>query len=100
MLKRQPPSKNLVFRIIALWFGAIVKIVNGLEVGVVSDPQEFGTAFVVLQVVSRESITFEAVEAELTQQLRSEPPPRPDLSLYRNILMKQAKIEVLDGMNR
>ncbi len=82
-----------------LWPDPVAKSVSQLAVNGVTDGMEFGVDFVVLQVVSRESIAFETVRQELEEQMRSEPPPRADLSVYRNVLMKRAKVEVLEGMN-
>ncbi len=83
-----------------LWPEPIARRVSELGLNGVSEAMEFGTDFVVLQVVSRESIAFETVRQELEDQMRNEPPPRPELSVYRNVLMKRAKVEVLDGMSR
>ena len=83
-----------------LWPEAVAKSVSALAINGVSEAMEFGVDFVVLQVVSRESIAFETVRQELEEQMRSEPPPRADLNGYRNVLMKRAKDEVLGGMNR
>ncbi|MEO6710939.1 MAG: peptidylprolyl isomerase [Planctomycetota bacterium] len=82
-----------------VWPESIAAKVTALDVGGVSDALEFGSSFVVLQVISREAVSFDSVKADLEAEMRSEPPPRPDLNLYRNSLVKKAKVEILPGMN-
>ena len=81
------------------WPDAIAKSVLLLDVGGVSDALEFGSSFVVLQVLAREAVSFDSVKADLALQMRAEAPPRAELSGYRNTLVKQAKVEILPGMN-
>ena len=82
------------------WPEAVGKAVAGLAAGGTSDALEYGPTFVVLQVVSREAVQFESVREDLAAQMQQEPPPRPELNLYRNQLVQRTQFEVLGGMHR
>lgn len=83
-----------------VWPAPIASAVQSADVGEVVDPMSFGAQIVILQVTSRESISFEQVAADLEQQLAAQPPPRSDLNAYRNQLVRRAAVDVRAPLHR
>lgn len=82
------------------WPAPIANAVQSAEVGEVIEPMSVGAQLAILQVTSREAISFDQVAADLEQQLASQPPPRSDLNAYRNRLVRRAAVDVRASLHR
>jgi parvulin-like peptidyl-prolyl isomerase len=80
------------------WPKPVADVVQSLEPGTYTAPQPLGTAWAIFEVVAKRRIAFEEVKDDLAEQLAHEPPARPDLSAYRNVLTRDVKVEVLPPM--
>lgn len=80
------------------WPKPVADVVQALEPGTYTAPQPLGTAWAIFEVVAKRRIAFEEVKDDLAEQLAHEPPARPDLSAYRNVLTRDVKVEVLPPM--
>jgi hypothetical protein len=82
------------------WPRELAEAVLALDVGEISEPLDSRRGFAIFEVVSAREVRFEEVAAELERELREAPVPAGDLAAYRNVLRKQASIEVLPAMYR
>lgn len=73
-------------------------VVNGLAVGEVSEPLDYGNAWVVFQVTARRRVTFDEVKAELADELEHLRPSGLQVNAHRNVLTQKSKVELLPGL--
>ncbi len=76
-------------------FGAAVA---NLAVGEVSEPLDYGNAWVIFQVTARRTVTFEDVEKELAAELAAQRPSGAQVNAHRNSLTQKMAVEILPGM--
>lgn len=78
----------------------IADAVLALPTGGVGEPLLYGSAWVAFRVVERRKVAYDEVVKELEQELRTERPLLYDIGLYRNVLAREVKAEILPGMAR
>jgi parvulin-like peptidyl-prolyl isomerase len=82
------------------WPQEVAEAVMALEPGHLAGPLDTGKAFAIFEVLSARPVPFAEVHDQLADELKNERILDSDLAVYRNVLLKQAKFEVLPAMYR
>jgi parvulin-like peptidyl-prolyl isomerase len=82
------------------WPKDVSDAVQALQPGEATPALDLKSAWAIFQVVSAKQVRFEDVEKDLREQLEREPIAPSDLAVYRNVLLKRTKVEVLPAMAR
>ncbi len=82
------------------WNDEIAAKVLALDAGGITDPLEFGSAWFVFKVTQDRKVTFEEVEKELAEEVKTQRPSSAELAGFRNSLVKGIEYEILPGMSK
>jgi parvulin-like peptidyl-prolyl isomerase len=80
------------------WPPEVGEAVMKLEVGQITPPLDTGRGFGIFEVLESRAVEFESVKDELEREILSERIPQGDLAGYRNVLFRQAQLEVRPDM--
>jgi parvulin-like peptidyl-prolyl isomerase len=80
------------------WPPEVGEAVMKLEVGQITPPLDTGRGFGIFEVLESRAVEFESVRDELEREILSERIPQGDLAGYRNVLFRQAQLEVRPDM--
>lgn len=78
----------------------VTPVVMAMDRGEISEPMLEGRNWLVFEVTDFEEVSYESVKDELRAGLQSARPPISDVAAYRNVLLKESEVDVLQGMYR
>ena len=82
------------------WSSDVSAEVMGLPRGGISKVVQEGRFLAIFEVLDFEEVPYESVADELERELREERPVAAEISAYRNMLLKQAQVELLPDLRR
>jgi parvulin-like peptidyl-prolyl isomerase len=80
------------------WPEDVGRAVSELSPGQLAGPLEVERGYAIFEVLTSKPVPFDEVAAQLRHELETEPIPESDLAAYRNVLVKQARVEELAPM--
>ncbi|MFN0009512.1 MAG: peptidylprolyl isomerase [Planctomycetota bacterium] len=75
------------------WPANVAAAVTALAPLEITDPLQYGNQWFVFQLASMRRVAIEEVESELEREIRTARPAPIELAGYRNVLLKQARVE-------
>ncbi len=82
------------------WNKEVAAQVLALKRGEIADPIEYGGNWFIFQVTQIRSVTFDEVEKELTNEILNARPNDPQVSSYRNTLVRKVEFQILPAMSK
>lgn len=82
------------------WNEEVAAKVLALKRGEISDPIEYAGNWFVFQVTQIRTVTFDEVEKELASEILHERPSDPEVSSYRNTLVRKVEFQILPAMSK
>jgi len=80
------------------WRPEVTDVVTALRPGEVSEPIRFGPMWLVFECLRMREVAFEDVRDELETELINARPASIQIATYRNVLLKQADVEILPAL--
>jgi hypothetical protein len=80
------------------WLPEISEVVTALAPGEVSEPIRYGALWLVFECLGVRKVAFEDVRDALETELINARPASIQIATYRNVLLKQADIEILPAL--
>ncbi len=81
------------------WPEEVALAVPKLKLGEVTDPIFAARCWMIFEVFSERTVSFESVENELREELKTKRPAIADLAGWRNALLKKSKVQLLPGIH-
>jgi hypothetical protein len=80
------------------WPPEIAAAVRALDLGEISAPLYDGRSYLIFELLVEREVDFEAAREDLRAEILERQPSSGEIAAYRNVLTKNAKVEVLPGM--